>query len=524
MRIAFTLVVLPTLFISQSPPFTVSGRVTSRSGTAVAGAVVSVKREGGIATVSVYADASGRYHFTDLPDGRYTLRVAAPGFATASQPIDRSPADVRLEPLTDVWETAPSARLLSLLPDGETKRKFILDCTGCHQFDRQTVSSAAGGGLKSETEWRERTAQMIGFAGGRSGFPIMSPSRDADSTAAWLVRTLGTVRPVLAATGGTPAPSATPAARITEYELPAPNDLPHDLIVAPDGDVVITGMFTHRMYLLDPAAGAIRTEAIPVQNANPRAVEIGPDGTWWVLLGNPRRIARRAPDGAWTSWDVGMYGHSIGIGGDGRVWTNGHFTRDPEVLAGLDPATGSVVRHEVPTPAMPDSGSTIPYELRMAPDGAVWVSQLVGGRLVRFDPAAGRFQLFPLPAPFSGPRRIDIDRAGRVWIPEYARNRLSRFDPATERFTDWELPVPDALPYVVRLDEDRGALWIGTGAADALIRFDLATERFTVFPLPTPGAMVRHLDVDRSNGDVWLAYGASPGRTPARIARVNLDP
>ncbi|HEX5963586.1 MAG TPA: hypothetical protein VFY42_07655, partial [Gemmatimonadales bacterium] len=30
-----------------------------------------------------------------------------------------------------------SAGWLSRLPDGETKRKFILDCTGCHQFDEK---------------------------------------------------------------------------------------------------------------------------------------------------------------------------------------------------------------------------------------------------------------------------------------------------------------------------------------------------------------------------------------------------
>ena len=30
-----------------------------------------------------------------------------------------------------------SSAWLSLLPDGEAKRKFILDCTGCHQFDEK---------------------------------------------------------------------------------------------------------------------------------------------------------------------------------------------------------------------------------------------------------------------------------------------------------------------------------------------------------------------------------------------------
>jgi virginiamycin B lyase len=514
------LVVLPLLGF-QAPPSTVSGRITSRNGLAVPGALVSLRREGSTMTVTVYGDGEGRYEVGELPAGRYTMRVAAAGYLPETASVDAgAPADVTLEPAPDPWPTATSSQLLSLLPDGETKRGFILDCTGCHQFDRQTVSSAAGPGLKLETEWRERTAQMISFSGAQSGFPVMSASRNADSTAAWLVRHLGTIRPTLPAS--TPAESAAPAARITEYDLPAPNDLPHDLIVVPDGNVVITGMMTHRMYLLDPASGGVRTEAIPVPGANPRAVEITADGTWWVLLGSPRKVARRAPDGTWSTWDIGMYPHSIGLGSDGRVWFNGHFTKDPELLASLDPATGIVTHHEVPTPPMADGGSTIPYELRIGPDGAVWVSQLAGGRLVRFEPGSGRFQLFGLPAPFSGPRRLEVDRQGRIWIPEYARNRLARFDPATERFTEWELPVADALPYVVRLDEERGAAWIGTAAADALLRFDLRTERFTVFPLPTPGALLRHMDIDRRTGAVWLAYGASPSRSPAKVARVEI--
>jgi hypothetical protein len=117
------------------------------------------------------------------------------------------------------------------------------------------VSSAAGPGLKTETEWRARVEQMLSFSGAQSQFPIMSPSRNADSTAAWLVRNLGTVRPVLAAA---PAAPAAPAARITEYDLPAPNDLPHDLIVAPDGNVVIAGMMTLVRHMdIDRRTGAV---------------------------------------------------------------------------------------------------------------------------------------------------------------------------------------------------------------------------------------------------------------------------
>jgi virginiamycin B lyase len=74
-------------------------------------------------------------------------------------------------------------------------------------------------------------------------------------------------------------------------------------------------------------------------------------------------------------------------------------------------------------------GGPIPYELRVAQDGTVWISELAGNRLVRHDPTTGAFQTFDMPSPHSGPRRVDIDAAGVLWIPEFAAGKLARLDP-----------------------------------------------------------------------------------------------
>src|SRR5690606_2671353 len=82
-----------------------------------------------------------------------------------------------------------SSAFVALLPDGEEKRKFLLDCAGCHQFDKRIVSFQ--GRLKGREQWVERIRQMLSFAGADTGFPIMSPSRDAERTADWLVAHVG---------------------------------------------------------------------------------------------------------------------------------------------------------------------------------------------------------------------------------------------------------------------------------------------------------------------------------------------
>lgn len=415
--------------------------------------------------------------------------------------------------------TSPSsAEWLALLPDGEEKRRFVLDCTGCHQFDGQ--NARPNGRARSRDEWQTVVARMLSYAGASTRFPVISAYRDAAATAEWLTTHLGGERGAAPRQLGNVRVVRTGA--VTEFAMPEARDLPHDVAIDRAGQVVITGMMTHRMYVLDPASGQMPEVEIPVQHANPRAVEIDAAGNWWVVLGAPSQLARYAPERReWRTFDVGMYAHSVALGPDGRAWANGHFTRAPEIIASVDARSGEVRKYELPL--HPTLGSTpggpIPYEIRVAPDGRVWMSELQGNRLVALNPSTGASTVHEMPTPFSGPRRFDIDRRGVLWIPAYATNDLVRFDPTSGAFRRFELPIKDAVPYVVRIDHGTGLVWIGTSAADAVLSFEPRNERFTVYELPSRGALVRHLAIDTRTRVVWAAYGASPG-IPAKVARI----
>lgn len=402
-----------------------------------------------------------------------------------------------------------SSAVLATLPDDLTRRRFILDCTGCHTF--RADIAWPDGATRTEASWRAAAARMIGSFGPHSGFPVIGPGRNAAETARWLAASLPATPP----SSQPLPPGVLAAADVREYLLPAARDLPHDVAVQ-DGRVVITGMMTGVMYVLDPATGAVTQEPTPAPN--PRAVELDGAGNWWVVLGGPRMVAKRAPDGRWSTWDVGFYAHSVAVAPDGGVWVNGHFTHEPELLRRVDPATGEI--RDVVVPTHPDFETTpVPYEIRAAPDGAIWMSELQGNRLVRVDPE-GAVKTWVMPTPWSGPRRLDVDPRGMVWIPEYAANRLARFDPATERFDEWTLPVDATAPYIARHDAGRNAVWIGTGAADMVFRFDVETQRFRAYRLPSHDQLVRHLVVDDATGDIWLAPGSSPGTVAARVVRL----
>jgi virginiamycin B lyase len=440
-----------------------------------------------------------------LVPGLVAVALGLPLLVLAGHVADRDwggPESVTSEP------RVTSSDWLSLLPEGETKRRFLLDCANCHQLHDGIVRVA--GAPRSRESWVERTQQMLTFAGASTGFPIMSPSREAEATADWLVSNLDDADPTPTAPGSVPEGYV-----VDEFPLPR-SDLPHDLAVDPEGRVVVTGMLTGVMYVLDPATGAFAQESIPAPG--PRAVEVDDEGTWTVVFGDPQAIGRRPVGGAYQVWPVGMYPHEAAVDGVGRIWFNGHFTKEPELIGYVAPGSGEVRTFEVPVPAMPDGGSTIPYGLRAAPDGSIWMTELVGGRLVKFDPEREAFDLYPLPTPYSGPRRLDVGPDGTVWIPEFSGNRLARFEPATETFTEYDLPVPDALPYVARVGPD-GSVWVGTAGADLVARFDPSAETFTLVPLPTPGGLIRHLDVDMRTGEVWGATGDFPVRNP-RVFRI----
>ena len=491
------------------------GSVVTAAGAPAVGAMVTATLTDG-RTETVYADGAGRWAFpAGATAGATRLEARLPGVGHAAAPEVAPGATLRLSTADPVLP--PGAAWLAGLPTGEESRRFILDCTGCHVTDGTRVE--LNGMRRDSAAWHGAVAQMAASFGPGTGFPIISRWAEPAKVAGWLARAFREVDPRHA-----PPVTRPGGALLTEYPVPVPQDLPHDVAVDGNGKVLVTGMFTHRMYVLDPVAGSWDTTPIPVQGANPRAVDVDARGRWWVVLGGPGKVAMYDPaDETWRVHDVGMYAHSIALDAGGKAWVNGHFTHQPEVIASVDRG-GAIRRYTVPPPD--DAAaveSTIPYGLRVARDGTVWGTQLRGNHLVRLDPATGATDQWPMPVSHAGPRRPDVAPDGSVWIPLYSANALARFDPTTETFKVWDFPVAGALPYVARVHQGNGTVWIGTGHGDVAASFDPATERFTLYPLPTRGALVRHLDVDEARNQVWFAYGASPG-IPGKVLRLAAIP
>jgi streptogramin lyase len=372
---------------------------------------------------------------------------------------------------------ARACDLLGLLPDGEEKRKFILDCMGCHSLSDRILY--VGGTLLDEAGYQASVQKMLMFSGAKTSFPVMSPERDPAATAAFLAKSLTEEGVAKAATRSAAAERTTSGFTVGEWGIPDLRDLPHDLIVTGDGKVLVTGMLTGRMYVLDPETGAWQDRPIPSPGGNPRALDVAQNGDWWVAGGMTKAMSRfRVSDGIWDHYDIGVYPHSI---------------------------------------ARP-----IPYGLRVGPDDTIWSTELGGNRLLKYVPDSGRFTSYYLPTTYSGPRRIDVASDGTVWVPEFATGRIARFDPRTEAFTEYDFPTKDSLPYCVRIDHARGLVWVSQCANDAIARIDTRTMEIVEYALPTPVAFIRHLGIDKKSGDVYAAYSHSPGLHP-KVVRLRVE-
>jgi virginiamycin B lyase len=413
---------------------------------------------------------------------------------------------------------------MSGLPEGQQKRRFAVDCMGCHQMNASLITK--DGKPLDREGWVASVNKMLSFSGFKTSFPVMSPGRDAKATADWIVQhwDQNILTREGSPTGRDRESEAVAGVVYTEYDLPIPADFPHDVMVDPEGHVLVTGMFTHRMYRLNPETGDITQHEIPVANANPRALDLDKDGRWWVILGMPKKVAAYDPSTEeWKDFPLEMYPHSCVVDGEGRIWYNGHFTREPELLASLDPGTGEITRYEVPSPRGADeSWHPVPYGLRMGPDGTVWGTELAGNRLLKLVPERGEVEVFEMPTPDSGPRRLDVAPDGIVWIPEFAVGKLARFDPKTNEFKEYELPDPNSLPYCVRVNRETGRVWLTEAGADAMGMFDPETERFVEYPMPRRPALMRHFDFDYRTNSIWTTYSMSPGAHP-KIVRLQFQ-
>src|ERR1044072_6607911 len=267
----------PAVVRANDMPSALSGQVTSAKEGAMEGVVAGAKKEGLTVTVNVTSDEKGRFNFptSKLSPGRYAIKVRAAGYEldapksieiSAGKPATANP---KLRPAKDISIQLTDAEWLLSIPGTEEHKNFLLGCNGCHTIERVVKAnhSSEGGGevfrrvsLSAPASQPVRPQMTVG-ALQRDRTRGFDPKVIAD----WLasVNVAYNQKKIAYKTLPRPKGNATKVI-VTEYDLPRPIAMPHDVVVDSSGTAWYSDFGDQFIGRLDPKTGNVTEFPIPV--------------------------------------------------------------------------------------------------------------------------------------------------------------------------------------------------------------------------------------------------------------------
>jgi virginiamycin B lyase len=271
-----------------------------------------------------------------------------------------------------------------------------------------------------------------------------------------------------------------------------------------------------------------------------------------------------------TEWPVGHPDHALmhdlEIGDDGLIYL---VDMIHDALRTLDPKNGERKSYSIPGGVKDGSGIYPlqgPHSIEKAPNGDMWITLALGGKMARFDPKTKEFLLIesgegakrggyphtlrfdqkgicwytdaamnaifrldpatlkikqyqllkpeqasnvPTMGETGGitPYGIDIGPDGRVWYTKLNGQRVGVIDPSTDKITEWKPPVHGPRRLEVAGD---GIVWIpGFGSGD-FCSYDPKKDSWKKYPLPGKGDEIPYaINVDRRSGQIWICGAGS---------------
>ncbi len=498
------------------------GTVSDDSGPR-AGAQVTAKHHESRIEVTTFSDPQGQYSLSLDATGDYDVRAS--WSTQASDPVIVTLANdaqrrLHLNLQADPYylDRVTSEQWLSLLPDGAMKREFILNCTSCHEIDADRI--LVHGKPRSRQQWATAFAMMRSI----DQYSLIPPDFNDATYIEWLTKN------ITEKTAATLAPK-TPAnvdklatIRITEYPLPDAGELPHDLVVGPDGRIWITAFFTDVIWAMEPTSGDIETYSIRPANAagwgQARALIFDDQSNLWVVLGGTHElVALNVATRAIKTYNIGMYAHSLARDNKGRIWFNDYFA-EKERIGVLDPITEQVRHIDIPTVGLTkQEGLPLPYGLQIDSSGRLYSTQMAANTIVMYDTNTAATELLTMPTDNTGPRRPAIGKNDMLWVPEWNTGHLSSFNPHKHSFKRYRLASSTLGAYDAEYDRRSGHIWVSGALASSMVVFDPDSESVLEIPLPTNPGYTRHLAVDPKTGDLWSAYSSLPAAKP-KVVRI----
>jgi virginiamycin B lyase len=525
---------------NSSAAVALTGQVSSQKEGLMEGVVVGAKKDGSTMTVNVTTDEKGRFSFpvSKLGPGHYSLKIRAAGYdLDGPNAVDvvgekTTTANIKLKPAKDPSAQLSDAEWLLSIPGTEEQKKFLLSCNGCHTVERIVKTNHSPG------EWVQVFQRMSLYSPGSSPLrPQMTiggvqrdRTRGVDPKAIgeWLASvnaSYNSKERFPLKTLPRPKGRATRTI-ITEYDLPRPLAMPHDVVVDSTGVAWYSDFGEQFIGRVDPRTGKVTEFPIPVlKKGFPMGtldLQLDKEENLWVSLMYQGGIAKF--DRKTEKFDIypvpkewqGNHTQQSMVSPtnshvDGKVWTN---NQDTHAIYRLDVATGqyeNLGEFQIPGANRSISAYGIPSDS----ENNLYLLEFGSHNIGRIDAKTKEFKVYTTPTPNSRPRRGRFDAQNRLWFAEYGANGIGMLDPKTEKIQEWKLPIPWSAPYHVVPDKN-GEVWIGSMWTDRVTRLDPKTGQFTDYLLPRE-TNIRRVFVDSSTTPVTFWVGSNHGASVLKL-------
>ena len=249
----------------------------------------------------------------------------------------------------------------------------------------------------------------------------------------------------------------------------------------------------------------VKEVALPEGLSSAQSMAIDSTGRIWFTEKVGKKLAVYDPEKKQfatyslpDSW--GKMGFSnITLSPDGEIWFTVtrwvEGTEEPHILGRFTPADGYFTKYAIPH-------NSIPEELIVDANGAIWFTASNKNSLYRVDPRTFALKGYPIPTANGNPKSLAADKKGHIWFVESIANKIGEFDPELEVFHEHEVLTQFANLGKLSIDK-HGKIWFVEVTANRLGMFSPGQNRFDEAIIPTPGSTPVAL-VSDDNGNIWF--------------------
>ena len=231
----------------------------------------------------------------------------------------------------------------------------------------------------------------------------------------------------------------TTAGVVTEFTVPTAASSPRSIVSGPDGNLWFTETDGNKIGKVT-TAGTFTEFAIPTAASSPRGIALGADGNLWFTESATDKIGRVTTAGVFTEFVIPTAGSSprnIIRGLDDALW----FTQQGSNKIGRISTSGAI------SETLISSIATAPSGIVNGPSGTgMWFAEsaAAGNKIGQISPLGDILSETAVTTAASGPEEITLGPDGNLWFTEYVAGKIGRLVPSNVLSVTTASPLPTA--------------------------------------------------------------------------------